>query len=199
MTPAELDGTLAFLRAAEALKSTTRSAWTASGTPESTAAHTWRLCLMAMVLADALPGVDQARVLRMLVVHDLAEAVSGDIPAPAQVGAPPKGDRERHELTALVAPLPPGPRQEILALWEEYEAAATREAQVAKALDKLETILQHVQGANPPDFDYAFNLGYGVAHTDRVPELKALRAVLDAATRARADGASADYQIRSTP
>jgi putative hydrolase of HD superfamily len=190
MTPApsadELTGILEFLRRAEALKSTVRSAWTAAGTPETTAAHTWRLCLMAMVLANSFPDVDHARLIRMLLVHDLAEAVSGDVPAPAQVGAPSKSDGERRDLQALVASLPAGVRDEILQLWEEYEAAITREAQVAKALDKLETILQHTQGANPADFDYAFNLTYGVSHTARVSELQSMRDVLGAATRARA-------------
>src|SRR3712207_8775567 len=49
----------------------------------------------------------------------------------------------------------------IVGLWDEYESARSREAAIAKGLDKLETILQHTQGRNPPDFDYAFNLGYG--------------------------------------
>ena len=187
----DLSGILEFLRRAEALKSTARSAWTVAGTPETTAAHTWRLCLMAMVLASRFPDVDHARLIKMLLVHDLAEAVSGDVPAPAQVGAPSKSDAERRDLQALVTTLPANARAEILQLWVEYELAVTHEAQLAKALDKLETILQHTQGANPPDFDYLFNLGYGVRHTDRVPELQPMRDVLDAATRARAAGRSA--------
>ena len=185
MTPADCDGILDFLRQAEALKSTKRSGWTASGERETTAAHTWRLCPFAMVLADRFPDVDHARLLRMLVVHDLGEAISGDIPAPAQALATPKSAQERADLQTIVAPLPHGPRAEILALWEEYEAGATPEARIAKALDKLETILQHTQGSNPPDFDYAFNLAYGVRHTSAVPELAPLRAMLDARTAAR--------------
>ena len=56
----------------------------------------------------------------------------------------------------LTAPLPAALRQEIVELWDAYEAAATPEARLAKGLDKLETILQHTQGRNPADFDYAF-------------------------------------------
>jgi len=52
-----------------------------------------------------------------------------------------------------------------------------------KALDKLETILQHTQGLNPADFDYEFNLGYGRRYTDATPFLAALREVLDDETR----------------
>ena len=187
MTSTRLDGILDFLRRAEALKTAPRSGWTVSGERESVAAHTWRLCLLAMVMTEELPGVDHARVLRMLVVHDLGEAISGDIPAPAQVLAPSKAVLERGDLMSLIATLPDGPRAEILALWDEYESAATPEARVAKALDKLETILQHTQGANPPGFDYAFNLAYGVKQTNAVPELAALRTILDAETRRRAD------------
>lgn len=187
MTDTDLEGILAFLRRAEGLKSTPRSGWTASGERESVAAHSWRLCLMAMVLAPQLPGVDHARVLRMLVVHDLGEAISGDIPAPDQVGSASKSDTERADLVSLVASLPARQRDEILGLWDEYESALTPEARAAKALDKLETILQHTQGANPPEFDYRFNLTYGVTHTSAVPELAALRDVLDAETQRRAD------------
>ena len=58
-------------------------------------------------------------------------------------------------------------------------------ARLAKALDKLETILQHTQGENPVDFDYAFNFSYGREHTEGSALIAALRAALDEATRAR--------------
>jgi putative hydrolase of HD superfamily len=65
---------------------------------------------------------------------------------------------------------------------DEYEAAESAEAKLAKALDKLETILQHTQGDNPPDFDYRFNLGYGRQHTEGPPIIVMLREVLDRET-----------------
>ena len=55
-------------------------------------------------------------------------------------------------------------------------SARTPEAQLAKGLDKLETILQHTQGLNPADFDYRFNLTYGQAYTAAHPILAAIRA-----------------------
>ena len=51
-----------------------------------------------------------------------------------------------------------------------------------KALDKAETILQHNQGKNPPDFDYAFNLTYGASYFKGDPRLEELRSILDAET-----------------
>jgi len=185
MTTTELAGVLDFLRAAEALKTQTRSGYTSTGRPESVADHTWRLCLMAVVLADQFPGIDFARLVRICVVHDLGEAIGGDVPAVDQRTDAPKTDRERADLLQLLAPLPTRLRTDLAALWDEYEAAATPEARLAKALDKLETILQHTQGANPPGFDYRFNLGYGRQYTDSPPLVAALRAWRDRETHRR--------------
>jgi putative hydrolase of HD superfamily len=182
----ELDGVLTFLRAAERLKTVTRSGWTSEGQPESVAEHTWRLGLMAMLLYGDTPGVDLARLLRMCLIHDLGEAIGGDVPAPAQTADSGKAERERADLIELTAPLPEALRREILELWDEYEAAASPEAKLAKGLDKLETILQHTQGRNPADFDYAFNLVYGQRYTAADPVLAALRDRLDAETARRA-------------
>jgi len=189
MSADDLDGILTFLRSAERLKTVTRSGWTSAGEPESVAEHTWRLCLMAMLLYGEAPEVDLARLLRMCIIHDLGEAIRGDVPAPAQAGVGAKSVEERADLVELTAPLPPALRQEIVDLWDEYEAAESREARLAKGLDKLETILQHTQGRNPADFDYEFNLGYGRRYTEADPLLAALRDRLDEATRRRADDA----------
>jgi putative hydrolase of HD superfamily len=183
-----LDGVLEFLRQAERLKTVTRSGWTSTGQRESVAEHTWRLCLMAMVLYGRSEGIDLGKLLRMCLIHDLGEAISGDIPAPEQVGVGGEGKaaRERADLLALLAPLPDATRSEIVELWDEYEGAQSPEARVAKGLDKLETILQHTQGSNPDDFDYAFNLVYGQRYTAADPLLAAVRARLDAETARRA-------------
>ena len=192
MTATDLSGVLDFLRAAERLKTTTRSGYTSAGDRESVAEHTWRLCLMALVLAPELPDVDFARLVKICIVHDLGEAIGGDIPAPEQARRATEGAtegkaaNERRDLLELLRPLPEARQAEIVALWDEYEAAETPEAKLAKALDKLETILQHTQGLNPPDFDYRFNLGYGRSHTMGPPIIAALREVLDRETERRA-------------
>ena len=185
-TDAELQGTLAFLRASESMKYLTRTAWTSDGGQETVAAHTWRLCLMAMVFAPHFPGIDAGKLLRICLVHDLGEAISGDISAALQATMPDKAAEERADLVQLVQPLPDAVRADLVALWDEYDAAATPEAKLAKGLDKLETILQHNQGATPAGFDFLFNLEYGAAYTRDHPVLVALRAVLDDETQARA-------------
>ncbi len=187
MQPSDLTGVLNFLRAAEALKTAVRSGWTSAGEQESVAEHTWRLCLMALVLHPAFPDVDFARLVKICIVHDLGEAIGGDVPAPEQAArGGSKAADERRDLLRLLAPLPDALRDEITALWDEYEAAETPEARLAKGLDKLETILQHTQGANPPTFDYRFNLSYGRRFTADHPVLAALREILDEETERRA-------------
>lgn len=186
MDRSELTGILDFLRHAEQLKNMKRSAWTSGGEPESVAEHTWRLCLMALLLEQGFEGIDFGRLIRICIVHDLGEAIGGDIPAPQQAGVEGKAAQEREDLLLLLRPLPERLRREITELWDEYEAASTLEARVAKALDKLETILQHNQGRNPEHFDYRFNLDYGKRYTADDPLISGIRAILDEETEARA-------------
>lgn len=188
MSGDRLSGALDFLREAERLKSTLRSGYTSTGRPESTAEHTWRLCLMALVFSEEFGDIDLLRLIKLCIVHDLGEALSGDVPAVLQTEGFDKSARERADLEVLTETLHPIKRAEILALWEEYEAASSPEAVLAKGLDKLETILQHNQGQNPASFDYAFNLDYGRKQTSAHPFLAEIRAMLDEETRERAEG-----------
>ncbi|WP_417671236.1 HD domain-containing protein [Roseibium sp.] len=185
--PERLKRIIAFLQAAEALKDTLRSGCTTLGRAESTAEHTWRLCLMVMLVERELDGVDTLKLLKMCIVHDLGEAISGDVPAVMQAADDGRAGRERRDLVELCASLPEDLSAEIVALWDEYSAGETPEAMFAKGFDKLETVLQHVQGTNPDDFDYEFNLGYGRDRTDRHPLLKALRGLADDMTRTCAE------------
>ena len=84
MDSGDLAGVLDFLRAAERLKSTTRTGYTSTGQQESVAEHTWRLCLMAMVLRSEFAEVDFAKLVKICIIHDLGEALHGDVSAPEQ-------------------------------------------------------------------------------------------------------------------
>ena len=190
MTGLDLTGTLAFLRATERLKVSYRSGFTSDGQRESVAEHTWRICMMAVVLAPHFPEMDIARLLKICIVHDLGEVIGGDVPAQARramvsPGAS-KAAAERADLLTLRAPLPQSVAAEITALWHDYEAAETPAARLAKALGKLETSMQHTQGEPPADFDYRFNLGYGRMYTAGHPAIVDLRRLLDEATQVRA-------------
>lgn len=133
-----------------------------------------------------LTDIDFSRLVRLLIVHDLGEAIDGDVPAPKQAGISGKSKKERRDLLQFLGPLPEKIAGKILGLWDEYEEASTPEARMAKGLDKLETIMQHNQGKNPEDFDYGFNLGYGRNHTDYHPLFSGIRRILDGETAEKA-------------
>ncbi len=109
---------------------------------------------MAIVLEKEFPGIDIGKLLKLCVIHDLGEAMNGDIPAVDQTDDVNKSAEERKDLMELARPLSPELQKKILGLWDEYENAESREAKLAKALDKLETLLQHTQGKNLGSIDY---------------------------------------------
>ncbi|RUO69407.1 HD domain-containing protein [Idiomarina ramblicola] len=188
MKESDLEGVLEFLRGAEQLKNTLRSSRTSNGRHESTAEHTWRLCLMVMLFAKQYPGIDILKLMKICVIHDLGEAINGDIAAVDQVEGVDKGAEERRDLELLIRPLPTNLQDEVLMLWDEYEDASSDEALLAKAFDKLETVLQHTQGKNPGDFNYGFNLSYGKKYTDYDDLTSVLRALIDRDTARLAKG-----------
>src|SRR4051812_41832613 len=104
--PARLEGIVDFLQSASALKDTLRTGRTANGRQESTADHSWRLSLLALLLADDLESIDLVRLFQLCLAHDLAEAITGDVPAPCQDAADGRKEREREALRILCAPLP---------------------------------------------------------------------------------------------
>lgn len=147
---------------------------------------------MAMLFQDELGDLDMLKVLKICLVHDLGEALHGDIPAIEKDQHPDKSGQERADMAHLTRHLDGEAKASILGLWEEYENASSPEARMVKALDKLETILQHTQGRNPQDFDYGFNLTYGEKYTAATPFLASLREVLDEKTRARMNEQAGD-------
>lgn len=185
MDQTDLTGLLTVLENAGALKDTLRSGRTAQGRPESTAEHSWRLCLIAMALAPMHPELDLARVLQLCVVHDLGEAISGDIPATEQHNDPDRKSRERRDFLTLVQPAPAAIRGLLVALYDEYDNAVTAEAQFVKAIDKLETLIHLAQGPEDGGIDFRFNLTYGKQATDPFPIVAALRSLVDDKTRGR--------------
>lgn len=183
---AALDGTLDFLIQSGALKDTYRSGHTDSGRLESTAEHSWRLSLWVIALEPYLPGYDVALMLKMAALHDLGEAVTGDVPATQQQGdQSARQEAERQAVISLTQPLEADLADSIQSVAASYDAGQTKEAALMKGLDKLETMLQHLTAEDPASFDYGFNLTYGVAWTRDNPLLVKLRERIDAMTRAR--------------
>ncbi|KAG0531995.1 hypothetical protein BDA96_04G069500 [Sorghum bicolor] len=136
-----------FLTLCYRLKTTKRAGWVKRGVqgPESVADHMYRMGVMALVAAD-LPGVDRDRCVKMAIVHDIAEAIVGDITPSDGVPKEEKSRREKEALDHMCEVLGGGSRaQEIRELWMEYEENASLEAKVVKDFDKIEMILQALE------------------------------------------------------
>lgn len=144
----QIKSILQVLQLAERLKFELRHSYTSSGRQESVAEHTWRMSLMAVLIEPLLKQkVDTARLLKMIIIHDLVEAEARDISALDVLRDPSlRKDKEAKELQAiqnLRQTLKDTNGQEIYDLFHEFEAKETYEAKVANALDKLEVQLQH--------------------------------------------------------
>lgn len=180
-----IHGVFGFIRFAENLKNIERFAYTSSGKRESVAEHSWRLALLALAISTKFENVNKEKLLILALIHDLGEAYCGDIPATMQTPHDGKVECERMCMQKLCAWLPDGVGGELFDLWEEYENGSTLEAIIVKGLDKIETLVQNVQGLNPDNFNYEFNIGYAKKHTDAHKILKRMRNIVDSETEFR--------------
>lgn len=130
-----------FLNKIEKLKCNTRHSWTSSGRQESVAEHSWRLAVMAMLCADEYPNLDINKVIKMCIVHDFGEAITGDIPSFYKTA-----DNEIEEEKAveeLISVLPIEIRGVLSDLFNEMTELKTPEAKLFKALDNMEALVSH--------------------------------------------------------
>ena len=166
---------LQVMHLAERLKNNTRHSWTSAGRHESVADHSWRLCLMALLVRDEFPQADMDKVLRMCVVHDLGEAFTGDIPTFEKKEVDEAV--ENVAVAGLLLQLSGKAGEELSALFDEMNAMETAEARVYKALDKLEAVIQHNEA--PLDtwlpLEYDLNRTYASEECAPFPFLKELR------------------------
>jgi putative hydrolase of HD superfamily len=139
-----------FLTEADRLKQVLRATTLGDGSrPENSGEHSWHLALYALVLADqAGPGVSIDRVIRMLILHDLVEIDTGDVPIHSADGtAHGSADVQAAEAGAadrIFGLLPPDLGAELRALWDEFEAAETADAVFAKSLDRVQPVMQNI-------------------------------------------------------
>ena len=150
-----------FLNKIEKLKCNTRHSWTSSGRHESVAEHSWRLAVMAMLCADEYPNLDINKVIKMCLIHDFGEAITGDIPAFSKTEENEKAENDA--VKTLISGLSPKFRNEIQALFNEMNEQKANEAKLFKSLDNIEGLISH----NEADIstwlprEYEENLVYG--------------------------------------
>ena len=164
-----------FLNKIEKLKCNTRHSWTSSGRQESVAEHSWRLAVMAMLCADEYPDLDMNKVIKMCLIHDFGEAITGDIPAFLKTAQ--NESEEDRAVEKLLSELPTNFHHELQALFDEMNARETQEAKLFKSLDNLEALISH----NEADLstwlprEYEENLTYGQTNCEWSQWTKGLR------------------------
>ena len=158
MKPSEL---LEFLAMAEKLKCNTRHSYTSSGRHESVAEHSFRLALMAYMVSDEVPEIDTYKVIRMCLIHDLGEAITGDIPSFEKTDSDEAA--EDSAVSGFVNQLPEYWKKQLGEMYSEMNELKTPEAKLYKALDKLEAVIQHNEAdiSTWLPLEYELQLTYG--------------------------------------
>jgi len=196
-----------FFMLLQKLKTTKRTGWVRKGVPgpESIADHMYRMGMMALV-AGSIPGsgVDQARAIKMAIVHDVAESIVGDITPHCKVSNEEKAELEASAIRQIQGMLgkDTAAAAEIAELWYEYEAGATPEAALIKDIDKLEMIVQAAEyegvsaagGGGPASLQEFFDSTAGKWRTEIgkawAEELVARRAAKQSAGAAQGSGSA---------
>ena len=187
-----------FLNKIEKLKCHTRHSWNSEGKQESVAEHSWRLSVMALLCADEYPELDMVKVLKMCLIHDFGEAVTGDIPSFYKTA-----DHEETEARAvreLVRELPTPMATEFIALYDEMDALETPEAKLFKALDNMEAVVSHNEASLDTwiPLEFSENLVYGEENAAWSDWTRGLRARLKADSEAKVAKAVAEGYVIPT-
>lgn len=145
INPENFEKILDFFQQAERLKSTIRFSERKKTIRESSAAHSWRLALMVFVIAAELKlNLNIEKALKIAIIHDLAESITGDIDyiliAERKVSKDEKRKFEEDAMQKIKSSLPNKTGEEIYNLWKEFENSSTYEAKFVKAIDKIETL-----------------------------------------------------------
>lgn len=141
-----------FLTEMEKLKSTLRHCWTRDKRHESSAEHSWRIAVFFMLAYDMFDfkDIDFKKLMKMILLHDAPELGYGDIPGFVKDLDPQKHkahkDREALFAKKLFKMLPKNVSEDYISLFNEFEEGNSKEARLGKALDRIETMLQHLEG-----------------------------------------------------
>lgn len=157
------------------LKQLFRKGWLRNISPEkceSVAEHTFGMAMMAWLLADEFfPELNREKVLKLSLIHDIAEVYAGDTTPYDRLTPEEKNAREREALTKIFSGLPNG--DSYISLWEEFENGSSAEAKFVKQIDRLEMALQaavyeHQQGLELEEF---FDSAAQSIHTPALKDL----------------------------
>jgi putative hydrolase of HD superfamily len=140
---------LSFFESVLRLKSVKRAGWVSKAgisNAESVSDHTYSMCAMGMILSDML-GLDTERVMKMIIIHDLAESIIGDY-MPNEITREKKRLEEGKAMSCILYQVPSVARSSYEMIWQEYQANKTRAAKFVHKLDKLEMAIQSIRYIN---------------------------------------------------
>lgn len=135
-----IDNLVDFLQTMGNLKKELRHGAMSSGRRESVADHSWRLAIMTLLIGRKCSGINTEKAICMALVHDMAEAIIGDVHYTAVTAARRSLEgREFNKFDDLLGEYSSGMQD----LWIEFDQNETSEARLVNALDKLEACMQH--------------------------------------------------------
>ena len=112
------------------------------GRRENDAEHAWHMAIMAYLLKEySNEPVDIAKVMIMCLIHDVVEIDAGDTYAYDAEGLKTQKAREEAAKERIYSLLPDDQKQDLQALFDEFEERKTPEARFARALDNLQPLL----------------------------------------------------------
>jgi putative hydrolase of HD superfamily len=113
---------------------------------ENSAEHSWQIALLAMALEHyAAEPVEMNRVVRMLLVHDIGEIDAGDTMVFVEGGWEERKLAELAGVKRVFGLLPAPQAAAMLALWQEFEDAATPESRFAHSIDRAMPVLLNLR------------------------------------------------------
>ncbi len=134
---------LDFLKTAANLKKISRQGWVdklSLSNSESVADHSYSMAVIGMVISD-LQNYDSEKILKMILLHDLAESKIGDY-TPKQLSKEKKNKLENNAFYEIIKNLPDLIKSQYLQIWQEYEENNSPESKIVYQIDKLEMVLQ---------------------------------------------------------
>jgi len=109
---------------------------------ENDAEHAWHMAIMAFLFSEyANEEIDVLKTIRMILIHDVVEIDAGDTYAYDEIGKQSQREREEKAASRLFGMLPEDQAEDMLGLWEEFEAGETPEARFARALDNFQPMM----------------------------------------------------------
>lgn len=131
-----------FIVEVDKVKNIFRQTYLADGKrKENDAEHSWHLALMAVLLKEySNEEVDLARVVPMVLIHDLVEIDAGDTYAYDEAAAADKNERETKAAERIFSLLPQDQKEWMYSLWREFEEYKTPEAKFAHVLDNSQPL-----------------------------------------------------------